>query len=56
MLRVISIRQVLSLFSALLGGSGVFCALYSFEVPGMAVHALALLGTALTLSFYTARP
>jgi hypothetical protein len=48
-------RSAASLLSASLGGFGVFCVIYSFAAPSMAVRALILLGSALAINFFTDR-
>ena len=48
-------QRVSSLLSALLGGYGVFCVLYSFDAPDIAAQALILLGAALALSYCATR-
>jgi multisubunit Na+/H+ antiporter MnhB subunit len=55
MLPALSMRQFLSLLSAMLGGYGVFCVVYSFVAPDIAAQALILLGAALVLSYCASR-
>jgi hypothetical protein len=45
----------LAFVSALRGGFGVFCAIYSFQVPELALQALLLLGAALVISHFSRR-
>jgi hypothetical protein len=52
MLAAFLTQHALAFISALLGGFGVFCAIYSFEVPEMALQALLLLGAALVISHF----
>ena len=55
MLPALSMRRFLSLLSAVLGGYGVFCVLYSFAAPDIAAQALILLAAALVLSYCASR-
>ena len=55
MFQAFLMRSGLSLVSAMLGGYGVFCVVYSFVAPDIAVQALILLGTALGISYFTDR-
>jgi len=55
MLQAFLMRSGLSLVSALLGGFGVFCVIYSFDEPDLAAQALILLGSALAITFFTKR-
>jgi multisubunit Na+/H+ antiporter MnhB subunit len=48
-------QRATALLSALLGGFGVFCVLYSFTTPDIAAEALILLGAALALSYFSTR-
>jgi len=48
-------QRALSLVSAVLGGTGVFCVIYSFTAPDIAAQALILLGAALALSYFSGR-
>jgi len=52
MLQTFLMKRASSLISAVLGGYGVFCVIYSFSSPVMAGQALVLLGTALSLSYF----
>lgn len=52
MLRAFFMQRALSIVSALLGGFGVFCVIYSFSAPDIAAQALILLGAALALSYF----
>ena len=55
MLQASLMRGAVSLTSAALGGYGVFSLIYSFSAPEMAGPALALLGAALALSYFSVR-
>jgi hypothetical protein len=55
MLQAFLVGRTLSVLSALLGGFGVFCVLYSFAAPEIAAKALILLGAALTLGYFNTR-
>jgi hypothetical protein len=55
MLSTLLMRWASSLLSALLGGSGVFCVIYSFAVPSVAPDALILLGSALAITYFSDR-
>jgi hypothetical protein len=55
MLQAFLMQRALSLLSALLGGFGVFCVLYSFAATEIAAKALILLGAALLLSYFSSR-
>ena len=48
-------RSALAIVSAMLGGFGVFCVIYSFTSPHIAAQALVLLGAALSLSYFSTR-
>ena len=52
MLQASLMRRAASLTSAVLGGYGVFCVIYSFSSPAMAGQAFILLGAALALSHF----
>lgn len=41
----------LRLLSAVLGGSGIFCLIMSFDMPGLGAQAFLLLGTATAICF-----
>jgi multisubunit Na+/H+ antiporter MnhB subunit len=49
------VQRTTALISAVLGGYGVFCVIYSFSSPEIAVQALILLGAAITLSYLSSR-
>ena len=51
MLHSYFMQRAVALVSAILGGYGVFCVIYSFSRPDLAAQALILLGTALALSY-----
>jgi multisubunit Na+/H+ antiporter MnhB subunit len=53
MLQAFLVQRLLSVVSALLGGFGVFCVVYSFSTPHIAAQALILLGAALALSYFS---
>jgi len=53
MLQAFFMQRALSLVSALLGGFGVFCVIYSFSTPHIAAQALILLGAALAVGYFT---
>jgi multisubunit Na+/H+ antiporter MnhB subunit len=55
MLQAFLVQRATALLSALLGGFGVFCVLYSFSTPDIAAEALILLGAALALSYFSIR-
>ena len=55
MLQDLLMRRASSVIGAIVGGYGVFCVIYSFSSPEMAVQALILLGAALVLSQLAAR-
>jgi multisubunit Na+/H+ antiporter MnhB subunit len=55
MLQMFSMQLVSSLLSAVLGGYGVFCVLYSYGAPNVAAQALILLGAALVLTYCATR-
>jgi multisubunit Na+/H+ antiporter MnhB subunit len=55
MLQAFLVQRATALLSALLGGFGVFCVLYSFTTPDIAAEALILLGAALALSYFSTR-
>ena len=55
MLRAFLMQHALSLISALLGGFGVFCVIYSFAEPQLAAQAVVLLGAALAISYFNTR-
>jgi hypothetical protein len=55
MLESFLMRSALSIVSAILGGLGVFCVIYSFTAPHIAAQALLLLGAALAISYFTPR-
>jgi hypothetical protein len=48
-------QRAMALVSALLGGFGVFCVVYSFATPHIAAEALILLGAALAVSYFSTR-
>jgi len=48
-------QRAMALVSALLGGFGVFCVVYSFATPHIAAEALFLLGAALAVSYFSTR-
>jgi hypothetical protein len=55
MLQGFLMRSTVSIVSALLGGFGIFCVIYSFTSPHIAAQALVLLGAALSLSYFSTR-
>jgi multisubunit Na+/H+ antiporter MnhB subunit len=55
MFQAFLMRSSLSLVSALLGGYGVFCVIYSFGAPDIALQALILLSAALSVLYFTDR-
>jgi len=55
MLQAFLMQRAMAVLSALLGGLGVFCVIYSFSTPDIAAEALILLGAALAVSYFTAR-
>jgi len=55
MLSAFLMQRMSSLISAVLGGYGVFCVIYSFSSPEVAGRALVLLGAALALSYFSRR-
>jgi multisubunit Na+/H+ antiporter MnhB subunit len=48
-------QRAIALITALLGGFGVFCVIYSFAAPDIAGQALILLGAALAVSYFSNR-
>jgi hypothetical protein len=48
-------RSAASVISAVLGGFGVFCVVYSFSTPYLAAQGLILLGVALAIAYFTDR-
>jgi hypothetical protein len=55
MLRATLAQCATALISAVLGGYGVFCVIYSFSSPEMAGQALILLGAAIVLGHLSYR-
>jgi CBS-domain-containing membrane protein len=55
MLQAFLMRSAGAAISAMLGGFGVFCVIYSFTSPHIAAQALVLLGAALSLSYFSTR-
>ncbi|MBV8778517.1 MAG: hypothetical protein JO258_15075 [Alphaproteobacteria bacterium] len=55
MLQAFLMQRALALVTALVGGVGVFCVIYSFAAPEIAVQGLILLGAALAMSYFTER-
>jgi multisubunit Na+/H+ antiporter MnhB subunit len=55
MFQALFMRRAVSLLSAMLGGYGVFCVIYSFAAPDIAAQALILLGAALALTYFGSR-
>ena len=55
MLQTLLVQRATALLSAVLGGFGVFCVLYSFSAPDIAAEALILLGAALAVSYFSTR-
>ena len=55
MLQAFLIQRATAVLSAVLGGFGVFCVIYSFANPHIAAEALILLGAALAVSYFSAR-
>ena len=49
------LQRASAVISALLGGFGVFCVIYSFTDPQIAIQALVLLGAALAVNYFSAR-
>jgi multisubunit Na+/H+ antiporter MnhB subunit len=49
------VQRTTALISAVLGGYGVFCVIYSFSSPEIAGQALILLGAAIILSHLSSR-
>lgn len=52
MLETLLMRHAVAVLTAVLGGFGVFCVIYSFTSPEVAVQALILLGAALAISHF----
>ena len=52
MMQAFLLRCAFPLTSALLGGFGVFCAIYSFTEARVAAQALISLGAALAMSYF----
>jgi multisubunit Na+/H+ antiporter MnhB subunit len=55
MLQSLLVQRAASVMSAVLGGFGVFCVVYSFSTPHIAAQALILLGAALAVSYFSTR-
>jgi multisubunit Na+/H+ antiporter MnhB subunit len=55
MMQAFLMQRALALLAALLGGFGVFCVIYSFAAPDVAMQALILLGAALAVSYFSNR-
>jgi hypothetical protein len=55
MFQAFLMQRATALISALLGGFGVFCVIYSFSTPHIAAEALILLGAALAVSYFSTR-
>ena len=47
------LQRASAVISALLGGFGVFCVIYSFTDPQMAAQALVLLGAAFAVNYFS---
>jgi hypothetical protein len=48
---ILLLRSALWALSAVLGGIGVSCAIWSFAVPILGAHALVLLGSAIAITY-----
>ena len=55
MFQAFLMQRATALISALLGGFGIFCVIYSFSNPHIAAEALILLGAALAVSYFSER-
>jgi hypothetical protein len=55
MMQAALMQRALALVSALLGGFGVFCVIYSFATPHIAAQALILLGAAMAVGYFSER-
>src|SRR6266478_3492523 len=55
MLPIRLMRSAVALLSALFGGVGVFCAIYSGTIPSLASYAVILLGSALAITYISDR-
>jgi len=55
MLQAFLMQRAAAVIAALLGGFGVFCIIYSFTAPDVAVQGLILLGAALAMSYFSNR-
>ena len=55
MFQAFLMQRASALITAVLGGFGVFCVMYSFAAPHVAAQALILLGAALTMSYFNTR-
>ena len=55
MLQAFLMQRAMAIVTALLGGFGVFCIIYSFTAPDVAEQGLILLGAALAMSYFTNR-
>ena len=55
MLQTFLMRSALLIVAATLGGFGIFCVIYSFAAPGLAVQGVILLCAALAIVYFTDR-
>jgi multisubunit Na+/H+ antiporter MnhB subunit len=55
MFQAFLMQRAFSLITAVMGGFGVFCVIYSFAAPHVAAQALMLLGAALAMSYFNTR-
>jgi multisubunit Na+/H+ antiporter MnhB subunit len=55
MLPAIFVQWTTAILAAVMGGFGVFCAVYSFTAPEVAAKAVMLLGCACILSYFGER-
>jgi multisubunit Na+/H+ antiporter MnhB subunit len=55
MFQALLLQRATAVITAMLGGFGVFCVIYSFAAPHIAAQALMLLGAALAMSYFSTR-
>ena len=55
MLQTFLMRSALLIVAATLGGFGIFCVIYSFDAPQLAVQGVILLCAALAIVYFTDR-
>jgi tryptophan synthase beta subunit len=55
MFQAFLMQRAMAVVTALVGGFGVFCVVYSFTAPDIAAQGLILLGLALAMSYFSSR-